>query len=83
VWKQAGPRDGALQKYFGKGIYKEKGVHLKKICEGFPLYLHWKFFKTALTIDIKQRSSRHYRRRRRYRRRHRRSESKVEKKMKR
>jgi hypothetical protein len=44
------------------------------------MYLHLKIFKTVLTIDIKQWSSRHYRRRRRYRRRHRPSESKVEKK---
>jgi hypothetical protein len=45
------------------------------------MFLHLKFFKTALTSNIKQWSSRHYRRRHLYRRRHCRSGSVVERKM--
>jgi hypothetical protein len=46
------------------------------------MFFTFKNFKTALMGDLKQWSSRHYRRRRRYRHRHRRSRSKVEKKRK-
>jgi hypothetical protein len=45
------------------------------------MFLHLKFFKTALICDLKQRWSRQYRCRHRYRRHHRRSGSKVERKM--
>jgi hypothetical protein len=52
----------------------------KKNCEGFPMFLHLKIFKTAFMGDIKLRWNRRYRHRRRRYRRHRRSLSKVEKK---
>jgi hypothetical protein len=45
------------------------------------MFLHLKNLKTVFMGDIKQWSSRQYRRRRRYRRGHSRSESKVERKM--
>jgi hypothetical protein len=57
-------------------------VHLKKKFKGFPMFLHSKFFETALMGDIKQWSSRRHYRRHLYRRRHRCSGSKVERKMK-
>jgi hypothetical protein len=47
----------------------------KKKIQGFPLFLHFKKFKTALKVDRRQRSSRQ-----RHHRYHRRSESIVKKK---
>jgi hypothetical protein len=46
------------------------------------MFLHSKFFKTALKSDKRQWWSRHYRRHHRYRHRYSRSESKVERTMK-
>jgi hypothetical protein len=64
------------------GIYHGKyGVHKKKNFKGFPMFLHLKFFKTALTSDLRQWPSRRYRRRHLYCRRHRLRKSKVERKM--
>jgi hypothetical protein len=51
----------------------------KKKFKGFPLFLIFKIFKTAISCDIKQWASRHHHHRYRYRRRHRRSPSKSRK----
>jgi hypothetical protein len=64
-----------------ESIWKGECTKKKKKFKGFPMFLHLKFFKTALKSDLRHWSGRHHRRRHRYLRRHRRGESKVERKL--
>jgi hypothetical protein len=43
----------------GTRFYNELGVHLKKNCEGFPMFFTFKIFKRAFLGDMKQWWSRH------------------------
>jgi hypothetical protein len=49
-----GLKDSALYRYIGYVIYSGMGVHLKKNCEGFPLFFTFENFKRAFLGDMKR-----------------------------